>query len=448
MQWADGGNLRGRRAAPSTNAAAEARLRAVIPGGAHTYARGADQYPEGLAPVITHGHGCHVEDVEGRRYIEYGSGLRAVILGHGHPVVGEAVTRSIHDGQIFVRPHALEIEAAERLVELIPCADMVKFGVSGSDATSAAVRLARAATGRDLIAYCSDHPFFATYDWFIATTAMPGGIPAGVKEQALGFRFNDVASLEAVLDAHEGRVAAVILEAQNIEPPQPGFLEAVRALCDRHGVVMILDEIITGFRWELRGAQHRFGITPDLCTFAKGMGNGFPIAALAGRRELMELGGYDHDRERVFLLSQTYGGLRLSLTAFLATVDVMEAEDVQARLRRTGSTLRDRINAIALELGILDHFSVVGDPAGLLYVTKDARGERSQEFRTLFLQETIRRGVLAPNLFVSAAMGPEEVDRTVHAVEQALVVYRKALQDGLEGLLHGRSVLPALRSRA
>lgn len=423
-------------------------MRAVIPGGAHTYARGADQYPEGMAPVLTHGHGCHVEDVEGRRYLEYGSGLRAVILGHGHPVVAEAVARSIHDGQIFVRPHLLELEAAERLVELIPCADMAKFGVSGSDATSAAVRLARAATGRDLIAYCSDQPFFSTYDWFIATTAMPGGIPAGVKEQALGFRFNDAASLEVVLEAHQGRIAAVILEAQNIEPPEPGFLEAVRALCDRHGTVMVLDEIITGFRWDLRGAQHRFGVTPDLCTFAKAMGNGFPIAALAGRRELMELGGYDHDRERVFLLSQTYGGLRLALTAFLATVDVMEADDVQARLHQTGCSLRDRINAVALDLGVLDHFSVVGDPAGLLYVTRDAQGERSQEFRTLFLQETISRGVLAPNLFVSAAMGPEEVDRTVEAVEQALVVYRKALQDGVEGFLRGRPVRPALRSRA
>jgi glutamate-1-semialdehyde 2,1-aminomutase len=177
------------------------------------------------------------------------------------------------------------------------------------------------------------------------------------------------------------------------------------------------------------------------------MGNGFPIAALAGKRELMELGGYDHDRERVFLLSQTYGGMRLSLAAFLATVDVMEAEDVHAHLQCTGVSLRDRINATAEELGILDHFAVVGDPAGLLYITKDARGERSQEFRTLFLQETISRGVLAPNLFVSAAMGPVEVDRTVEAVGQALVVYRKALEDGVEGLLHGRPVRPALRSR-
>lgn len=445
----DGGGNRGTQCGePSTNAEAEARLRDLIPGGAHTYARGADQYPEGMAPVIARGHGCHVEDVEGRRYIEFGSGLRAVVLGHGHPAVSEAVARSVHQGQHFVRPHLLELEAAERLVDLIPSAEMVKFGVSGSDATSAAVRLARAATGRDLIAYCSDQPFFATYDWFIATTAMPGGIPAGVKEQTAGFRFNDVASLDAVFDAHDGRVAAVILEAQNVDPPAPGFLEAVRTLCDRHGTVLILDEIITGFRWELRGAQHRFGITPDLCTFAKAMGNGFPIAALAGKRDLMELGGYDHDRERVFLLSQTYGGLHLSLTAFLATVDVMESDDVPARLQATGTALRDRINAAADDLGVLDHFSVVGDPAGLLYVTKDAHGVRSQPFRTLFLQETLGRGVLAPNLFVSAAMGPDEVDHAVDAVEQALVVYRKALEDGVEGLLRGRPVKPALRSRA
>src|SRR5262249_55799380 len=225
--------------------------------------------------------GCRVWDLDGNEFIEFGSGLRSNLLGHGYEPVMEAVRIRLADGFSFVRPHRSELEAAQCLCRLIPRAEMVKFGLNGSDATTAAVRLARAATGRDLVAVCQDQPFFSTDDWFIATTQMSAGIPAAVTAMTLRFRYNDLAGLARLFESHPGQIAAVMMEAETTEPPAAGYFDGVRALCDQHGALLILDEIITGFRWHLRGAQTVYGIQPDLCTFAKGLANGFPVSALA-----------------------------------------------------------------------------------------------------------------------------------------------------------------------
>src|SRR5512133_686248 len=241
----------------------------LIPGGAHTYARGDDQYPEGMAPVIERGAGCRVWDIDGNEFVEFGSGLRANTLGHGFEPVVRAVQRYLADGVGFVRPHRLEREAAERLIDLIPSAEMVKFGVNGSDATSAAVRLARAFTGRDMVAVCRQHPFFSTDDWFIVTTAMSAGIPKETERLTVQFSYNDLDDLTRLFEAYPGQIAAVMLEAETVEPPAPGSFAGLRSLCDRYGALLILDEIITGFRGHERGAQFIYGIAPDLCVFGK-----------------------------------------------------------------------------------------------------------------------------------------------------------------------------------
>ncbi len=198
---------------------------------------------------------------------------------------------------------------------------MVKFGKNASDATSTAIRLARAATGRDLVVLCHDQPYFSAQDWFVGTLPINTGVPDAVRSLMKSFGYNDLESLRAVLEQHEGQVACVMLEAASaLAEPAPGFLEGVRELCDRHGVVLVFDETITGFRWAAGGAQSVYGVTPDLSTWGKAMGNGFPIAAIAGRRELMELGGLNTDRPRVFLLSSTHGAETVSLAAFRAVV--------------------------------------------------------------------------------------------------------------------------------
>ena len=424
-----------------------AAVNQLIPGGAHTYARGDDQYPEGMAPVIERGAGCRVWDIDGNEFVEFGSGLRANTLGHGFEPVVRAVQRYLPDGVGFVRPHRLEREAAERLIDLIPSAEMVKFGVNGSDATSAAVKLARAYTGRDMIAVCRQHPFFSTDDWFIVTTPMSAGIPDSVRPLTVQFSYNDLASLEALFEVHPGQIAAVVLEAETVEPPAPGFLAGLRELCDRNGALLVLDEIITGFRWHERGAQYLYSIEPDLCTFGKGIANGLPLSALAGRRDVMRLGGHVDDADRVFLLSLTAGGQPWALAAMLAVIDTYEQEGIAGQLHSIGADLRTGVQDAVAAAGLGDYFQLRGRDCNLVYVARDADGQPSQEFRTLVLQEFLEHGILAPSFVVNAAHDPKAISQVVDAVTELMPVYRRALDDGVATVLRGRPVRPAIRRR-
>jgi len=424
-----------------------AAVNQLIPGGAHTYARGDDQYPEGMAPVIERGAGCRVWDIDGNEFVEFGSGLRANTLGHGFEPVVRAVQRYLADGVGFVRPHRLEREAAERLIDLIPSAEMVKFGVNGSDATSAAVKLARAYTGRDMVAVCRQHPFFSTDDWFIVTTPMSAGIPDSVRPLTVQFSYNDLASLEALFEVHPGQIAAVVLEAETVEPPAPGFLAGLRELCDRNGALLVLDEIITGFRWHERGAQYLYSIEPDLCTFGKGIANGLPLSALAGRRDVMRLGGHVDDADRVFLLSLTAGGQPWALAAMLAVIDTFEQEGIAGQLHSIGADLRAEVQDAVAAAGLGDYFQLRGRDCNLVYVARDAGGQPSQEFRTLVLQEFLEHGILAPSFVVNAAHDPKAISQVVDAVTELMPVYRRALDDGVATVLRGRPVRPAVRRR-
>jgi glutamate-1-semialdehyde 2,1-aminomutase len=420
------------------------RAHAVIPGGTHTYAKGDDQYPDEAPAVLMRGEGCRVWDAAGNEFIEYGMGLRAVSLGHAHPRVTEAAVRQMRVGVNYTRPAPIEIECAELLAELVG-ADMVKFCKDGSTATTAAVKLARAHTGRDYVALCEDHPFFSYDDWFIGTTPMNAGIPRAISELSLTFRYNDLASLEALFDSHPGSVACVILEPERTDPPQDGFLTGVQALCAEHGAVFILDEMITGFRWHLGGAQAYYGLSPDLSIFGKAMANGFSLSALVGRREIMERGGIRHDGERVFLLSTTHGAETHALAAAVETMTIYRDENIVDKLWAAGTRLSDGINRVASELGVSEHFLAVGKPPSLVYATRDRSGRPSQAYRTLFLQEMIDRGFIVPSFVVSAAHEDQDIDRTIEAVRSALVVYAAALEQGSERFLRGPSVKPVFR---
>jgi glutamate-1-semialdehyde 2,1-aminomutase len=419
----------------------------LIPGGAHTYAKGDDQYPADMAPVIERGAGCRVWDIDGNEYVEFGSGLRSNLLGHGFEPVVRAAQRWLGEGVNFVRPHNLELEAAERLTDLIPSAEMVKFGLNGSDATTAAVRLARAYTGRDLVAVCRDQPFFSTDDWFIGTTPMSAGIPEAVRQLTVQFGYNDLPDLGRLFDAHPGQIAAVILEAETVEPPAPGYFDGLRRLCDQNGALLILDEMITGFRWHERGAQFVHDIDPDLCTFGKGIANGFPVSALAGRRDVMRRGGYVDDADRVFLLSQTAGGQAWALAAMLAVIDTCQRERISERLHQIGAELRRGVEDVVADAGLSSYFQLRGRDCNLVYVARDAGGQPSQAFRTLVLQEFVDRGILAPSFVVCAAHDPASIRQVVEAVAELMPLYQRALESGVEQVLRGRPVRPAIRAR-
>lgn len=421
------------------------RLHAMVPGGGHTYAKGDDQYPQGMAPIIVRGKGCRVWDADGNEFIEYGSGLRAVSLGHAFDPVTKAVAEQLRWGANFVRPASIEVQAAESLMRLLPNAQMVKFCKDGSDATSGAVKLARAHTGRDLVAICSNHPFFSVDDWFMGASGMPGGVPAATRALTVKFNYNDLASLQAVFDGHPDGVAAVVLEAEKETAPAPGFLAGVRELCTRYGAVMVLDEMITGFRWHNGGAQAFHGVEPDLSTFGKGMANGFSVSALVGKKELMELGGARHARERVFLLSTTHGAETHGLAAAIATMQHYQDHPVVETLWARGQRLADGLKQAAANAGVSSHVPILGRPCCLVFGTRDAEGQPSQPFRTLLMQQLIQRGILATSLVVNFSHTESDIDRTIEAFADAFQVYRRALDDGVNKHLAGRPVQPAIR---
>jgi len=429
----------------SKSRALQPKAHRLIPGGSHTYAKGDDQYPEQAPGFVVRGKGCHVWDMDGNEFIEYGMGLRAVTLGHAFDPVVEAAYKQMQLGTNFSRPAKIEVDLAEVMLEILDGADMVKFAKNGSDVTTAAVKLARAYTGRDLIAICGDHPFFSVDDWFICTTEVSAGIPESISRMTLKFRYNDLGSLRQLFDQYPNQIACVVLEPETLAPPAPGYLAQVKQVCDERGAVLLLDETITGFRWHLSGAQKFHGVVPHLSTFGKAMGNGFAIAALAGKREIMQLGGLDHDQPRVFLLSTTHGAESHALAASLETIRVYREQHVVECLWQQGERLRTLVNQSIAENHLEGFFEVAGRPCNLIFATRDQDRQRSQPFRTLFMQELIRRGVIGPSFVVSFSHSDADIDRTAEAVHGALLVYRKSLDEGVEKYLEGRPVKPVYR---
>lgn len=415
------------------------KAHALIPGGSHTYAKGDDQYPV-LAPgFIAHGKGCRVWDADGNEFIEYGMGNRAVGLGHAYPSVVKAAREALDKGCNFTRPSTLEVACAEEFLGLVTGADMVKFCKDGSDATSGAVKLARAHTGRDLIAICADHPFFSVDDWFIGTTAMNAGIPEVTRALTVSFRYNDIASVRALFERHSDQIAGCILEPARAEEPREGFLHELQRLCHADGALLIFDEMITGFRWHNCGAQQVYDIVPDLSTWGKALANGFSVSALAGKREFMRLGGLDHtDKPRVFLLSTTHGAETHALAAAMASMQVYRSEPVIEHLYGQGTRLRRGAEEVIRRRRLTSYVKISGRPCCLLYATLDRDGKPSQAYRSLLLQETIKRGVIMPSLVVSYSHTDADIDATIEAIDGALEVYASALEDGAERHLVGR----------
>lgn len=423
------------------------RFHQVIPGGSHTYAKGDDQFPELMPAYIVRGSGSHVWDADGNEYIEYGSGLRAVTLGHAFEPVVKAAAQQMLSGSNFIRPAVIELEVAEQLLSFVKGAEMVKFAKNGSDANNAALKLSRAYTGRDMVAVCGDHPFFSVDDWFMGTTAMNAGIPQAIRELTVKFKYNDLASIQALFDQYPNRIAAIFLEPEKDKEPQNRFLHEARDLCHKHGAVFVLDEMITGFRWHIGGGQGYHDIVPDLSCWGKGLGNGFSVSALVGKREIMELGGLRTDKEKVFLNSTTHGAETHSLAAAREVMNTYRREPVIETIWARGERLANGFRKSVAELGLQDQMAVFGKPCCLVYGTKDQDKQPSQGFRTLFIQECMKRGVLASSLVVGYSHTEADIDRTNEAMHEAMVVYKKALSEGLEKYLVGRPVKPAIRQR-
>lgn len=362
------------------------RAERVIPLGSQTFSKSRTQYPYGVSPYfITRGEGARVWDLDGNEYIDFVSSLASITLGYNDPDVTSAVTEQLKSGVIFSLPHPLETEVAEMIGDMVPCAEMVRFGKNGSDATSGAIRVARAFTGRDRVAVCGYHGW---QDWYIGSTARHQGVPKAVRDLTHPFVYNDLASLAALFDEHPGEFAAVILEPMNVVYPAPGFLESVKVLAHQHGALLVFDETITGFRYANGGAQELFGVVPDLATFGKGLANGYPVSAVAGRRDVMAL------MEEIFF-SFTFGGETLSLAAAKATLTKLREQPVVRTLKARGEAIMAGTAEIIKNSGLVDIFSVSGHPAWSFLSIRDARGATSFEIKTLWMQEMLQCGFLS-----------------------------------------------------
>ena len=432
---------------PALGEGFSARAHRVIPGGAHTYSKGDDILPLNAPRAFVRGKGARVWDLDGREFVDWGMGINNVLIGHAEDSIDEAAIAALRQGQNFSRPTPLEVETAGAVLALFDGMEMAKFAKNGSDANDAAIRLARAVTGRSLIAYDGDAPFLSIHDWFIGNTVMDAGVPEAVRQLAIAFRYNDIETVESTFANYGPRLAAVILEPCRETRPQLGFLERIRALCDAHGALLIFDEMVTGFRYSRHGAQSFLGVRPDLTTVGKGMANGYALSALLGKREYLERGGLFHPHPRCFLLSTTNGAERSALAAGLATIEFYETHEVIRHLAKTGERVIAGLAESARRRGIQDYLSAASDfPCRPTLKCLDPDMAPSAEFRSLFIQEMLRAGVFMPWICPSFRHGASEIEQTLEAFDAACAVYRRALERGsVAGLLEGRAAKPVFR---
>jgi glutamate-1-semialdehyde 2,1-aminomutase len=397
------------------------RAEHTIPLGAQTFSKSRTQYPVGASPLfVTHSRGSRTWDVDGNEYVDLVSSLGAVVLGYGDEEINQAVVRQLGSGVTLSLSHPLEEQVAAQVVDLIPCAEMVRFAKNGTDATSAAIRMARAATGRDHVIACGYHGW---QDWFIGSTTRNLGVPAATQALTHAVPYNDLAAVERVIAAHPDGIAALIMELMTSTWPEPGFLEGVREVTERHGIVLVFDEMLTGFRFAAGGAQEYFGVMPDLAAFGKGLANGFPLSAVVGRRDLMML------MQDIFF-SGTFGGETLSLAAADVVLGRMATGEPTAALALIGAELVEAVDAARSEAS-KSLLEFTGHPSWFFLKWSVADARTLNEVKTLFLQEMLRRGVLV--------LGTHDVTTAFTADDIALVAaaYAETLDVIVDGLDRG-----------
>lgn len=423
------------------------RFHELVPGGSHTYSKGEDQNPVLSPKIVSRAKGALCWDVDGNEYIDWMMGNRTFILGHAYDRVDEAVKKAIDSGTNFSRPGLLECELAEYLTELWPVAEMVKFGKNGSDVTHAAVKLARAYTGREYIAKCAEHPFFSTQDWFMSTTPCDAGIPEDTKNYTFNFQYNNIQSLEALFAEHPGKIAGVILEPVKDVEPKDNFLQKLKDVCAKNGAILIFDEMISGIRFDLRGAHHKYGVYPDLACFGKCISNGYSCSVLAGRRDVMELGGIFHDKKRVFLLSQTHSSETTGLAATMATLQECDRVDASAYLWVFGKKFMAAFNTLAENEGVGRFVKMKGFECNpVLSFTREG-GLVWTELMTLFMQEALARGIMISWMTLTYSHKEEHLQKTLDVCQEIFAGLKTVIEnDSVSKALVGGPIRPVMRT--
>ena len=415
------------------------RAEHTIPLGSQTFSKSRTQYPVGISPLyIEKAKGCEVWDLDGNKYVDLVSSLASVTLGYGDSRVDSAVRKQLKRGVTFSLPGTLEAEVAEMICNIVPSAEMVRFGKNGTDATTAAVRLARAYTGKDRIVVCGYHGW---QDWYIGSTTRNKGVPQATSELTEVFKYNDLQSLRNIL-SERNDVACVVMEPMNLNFPNPGFLEGVRELTKAHGVVLVFDETITGFRFSEGGAQELFNVIPDLSTFGKGIANGFPLSVVTGKREIMM------EMEEIFF-SGTFGGELLSLAAAKAVLQLHINQEVVPQLRQIGTDLKERLSLAISETNTDQLLSLSGDPTWVFLSWQGTESYSPELLKTYFLQEMFQHGVLILGTHnVNLAHTPKHLKKLEESYLSTLSLISKGVsQDNLESKIKVLPLKPLFKVR-
>jgi glutamate-1-semialdehyde 2,1-aminomutase len=417
-----------------------ARAELTIPLGSQTFSKSKTQYPVGISPLYAkRAKGAFLWDIDDNKYIDLVSALASVTLGYGDTGVVKAVSKQLRNGVSLTLPTILEAEVAELITELVPSAEMVRFSKNGSDATAAAIRLARAYTGRDHIIVCGYHGW---HDWYVGTTTRDKGIPQSTIDLTHAFQFNNIYSLQALFDLLGNRVAAVIIEPMNSTYPDQNFLNSVKSLAHKFGAILIFDEVITGFRFAKGGAQQLFGVTPDLTTFGKGIANGFPLSAIVGKKEIMK------EMENVFV-SGTFGGELLSLSAAKNVLSRHITESICEKLIEKGKLLEDLTNQAILANALEQVVSLTGHPTWKFFNWNPTEQYSTDQIQTYFRQEIFQEGIIVLNSHnISLAHGKKEINQVANAYFR---VFRKIAEvidkGGLEKKLKVDPLIPLFKIR-
>lgn len=386
----------------------------TIPLGSQTFSKSITQFPLGVSPLfISHGKGSHVWDVDGNEYIDFMNALASVTIGYNDLEITNAVKAQIDNGVTFSLPHILETEVAELLVEIIPCAEMVRFGKNGSDATSAAIRIARAYTEREHVIVCGYHGW---QDWYIGSTARHHGVPDAVRKLTHTFNYNDIDSLKIHFNDLPDKVAAVIMEPMNVSWPEEGFLEEVKQVCHENGALLIFDETVTGCRFSKGGAQELLNVIPDLATFGKGLANGFPLSAIVGRKDVMQF------MEKIFF-SGTFGGETASLAAAKTVLNKVKDGDVIEYVRSQGQKIIDGLKQMIHDFSAESFMDICGHPSWSILIIKDIKQYTSWEIKTLFLQEMFKRGIITVGTHnLSYSHSDKDIENLLSVYEEVIPI--------------------------
>ncbi len=408
------------------------RAKKVVPAQTHTFSKGFYSFVEGQYPVFAESaKGSKFYDVDGNEFIDYMAALGPIILGYSNDSVNDAIKVQLEKGSIFSLPHPLEVESAELMCEIIPDCDMAKFTKTGSDAVTAAVRASRAITGKNNIAYWGGGGVW--HDWFTVTTSRNKGIPKSLRDMVKFFEYNDIESLKQILD-DDKEIGTVCMEPMMFDYPNNDFLNQVKKVTHDHDALLIFDEVQTGFRWALGGAQEKFNVTSDLSAWGKGMANGMPLGSISGKSEFMNI------FEDIFY-STTFAGETLSLAAFNATVTELKENHVLPSIHQKGVKFQEEFKKLTTDIGI--SIPIDGHPATISLQFLDETGNESLLLRSLFCQENIQNGIFLWQgpIFHNYSHSDDDFTKTLDSIEKSLKILKNSIEsNNVEKMLKGKSM--------